>query len=106
MRHVGDRHVIGGEVTRCAARHVNRDRRAVDVSRALETDPEWSVPIERSAESVDHLSDVDLGERVGVGGNGIGRRASSGQRVYLPARLGERGEDYEIGRFREMVRTE
>ena len=32
----------------------------------------------------------------------VGGRA----RIYMPARLGERSDDYEIGRFREMVRDE
>jgi hypothetical protein len=33
-----------------------------------------------------------------------GGRREGGQYVYLPTGFGERGEDYEIGRFRELLR--
>ncbi len=53
-------------------------------------------------------AEVRIALRPGVFAPGVNleSRANSGQRIYLPARLGERGEDYEIGRFREMVRDE
>jgi len=37
-------------------------------------------------------------------GQNLERRTVTPQRVYLPQRIDDRGEDYEIGGFREMVR--
>jgi len=37
-------------------------------------------------------------------GQNLEHRSATPQRVYLPQRIDDRGEDYEIGRFREMVR--
>jgi hypothetical protein len=37
-------------------------------------------------------------------GQNLERSGSTPQRVYLPQGLEDRGEDYEIARFREMVR--
>ena len=51
-------------------------------------------------------SDVQIALRPGVFAPGQNLEASRGgrQHVYLPTGFGARGEDYEIGRFRELVR--
>jgi hypothetical protein len=53
-------------------------------------------------------TEVRIALRPGVFAPGLNleSRVNGRQHVYMPARLGERGEDYEIGRFREMVRDE
>ena len=52
--------------------------------------------------------EVRIALRPGVFAPGLNLESRLGgrQRIYLPAGIGERGEDYEIGRFREMVRDE
>jgi hypothetical protein len=51
-------------------------------------------------------AEVQIALRPGVFAPGQNLEASRGgrQHVYMPTGFGERGEDYEIGRFREMVR--
>lgn len=58
----------------------------------------------RSAEPA--ATEVGIALRPGVFAPGVNleSRVNGRERIYMPARLGERGEDYEIGRFREMVR--
>ena len=53
-------------------------------------------------------TEVRIALRPGVFAPGVNleSRVDGRQHVYMPARPGERGEDYEIGRFREMVRDE
>jgi hypothetical protein len=50
--------------------------------------------------------EVQIALRPGVFAPGQSLEATRGgrQHVYMPTRFGARGEDYEIGRFREMVR--
>jgi len=52
------------------------------------------------------VAEVRIALRPGVfaPGHNLERRDGKVQRVYVPIRIVDRGEDYEIGRFREMVR--
>jgi len=52
------------------------------------------------------VAEVRIALRPGVfaPGHNLERRDGKVQRVYVPTRIADRGEDYEIGRFREMVR--
>jgi hypothetical protein len=51
-------------------------------------------------------ADVNIALRPGVFLAGQNLEAEDGgrQHVYMPMALAQRGEDYEIGRFKEMVR--
>jgi len=51
-------------------------------------------------------ADVRIALRPGIFAPGQNLEATRAgrQHVYMPSGLGERGEDYEIGRFRELVR--
>jgi hypothetical protein len=51
-------------------------------------------------------AEVRIALRPGVfaPGHNLECRDGKVQRVFLPTRIADRGEDYEIGRFREMVR--
>ncbi len=51
-------------------------------------------------------AEVQIALRPGVFAPGQNLEATRAgrQHVYMPTGFGERGEDYEIGRFRELVR--
>ncbi|MDH5220605.1 MAG: hypothetical protein OEW94_05170 [Betaproteobacteria bacterium] len=53
-------------------------------------------------------AEMRIALRPGVFAPGLNLESRVGgrQHIYMPARIGERGDDYEIGRFREMVRDE